>query len=161
MLIWLTPAIAQAQPAQGKGCGQLVASFKAVRKQLVETVQHLSRDELRGLLRALSSRGSSSRGAAHHGQHPCHASTSQPVAHFVVVTMIAAAGNTTSHLLTAHAMASRSFALLGSHLPDPLLSFCDKHRLCCDTHRPAVFWSMAHEFDGHIEAGVVALRAEL
>jgi len=120
-----------AQPAQGKGCGQLVASFKAVRKQLVETVQHLSRDELRGFLRALSSRGSSSR------------------------------GNTTSHLLTAHAMASRSFALLGSHLPDPLLSFCDKHRLCCDTHRPAVFWSMAHEFDGHIEAGVVALRAEL
>lgn len=48
-------------PPKGKGNGQLCASFKAVKKQLSETVQRLDRDELSQLLRSLRARGSSRR----------------------------------------------------------------------------------------------------
>lgn len=45
-------------PTRGKGNGQLRAEFKAVKKQVSECVQRLSRDELKALLRSLQSRGS-------------------------------------------------------------------------------------------------------
>jgi hypothetical protein len=49
-------------PPKGKGCPVLSATFKAVRKSVCEHVQLLSRDELKGFLRVLSTKGSSRRG---------------------------------------------------------------------------------------------------
>jgi hypothetical protein len=77
----------EAHPPAGKGksaCATLSASFKAVRKQVCETVQLLSRDELKAFLAALAARGSSRRGASN------------------------------SHLLKLEAMAARSPTVLGS-----------------------------------------------
>ena len=72
-------------PPKGKAkFGTVSASFKAVRKQVCEHVQLLSREELKAFLGCLGKRGSSSRGA------------------------------TTSHLLTMQAMAARSPAVLWS-----------------------------------------------
>ena len=50
--------------AQGKGVARLEVSFKGVRNQMHESVQWLSRDEMREVLRLLASRGSSSRRTA-------------------------------------------------------------------------------------------------
>ena len=76
-------------PPQGKGknaCASVTASFKAVRKQVSETVQLLTREELVSFVHALGQRGSSrSRG-----------------------------GGGASHLLKPEAMASRSAAILWS-----------------------------------------------
>jgi hypothetical protein len=71
-------------PGKGKGPAVLSASFKAVRKQVCEEVQLLSRDELLEFVRQLSARGSSKRGAA------------------------------ASHLLTPTAMATRSTTVFWS-----------------------------------------------
>ena len=87
----------------GKEAAQLHASFKGTRKELCETVQLLGKEQIREVLAALVSRGSSS----------CGRSSS-------------------SHLLAPREMASRS---------------------------PALFWSLAHAFDGDIEGGVRELQA--
>lgn len=108
------------EPAKGKGCAQLTATFRAVRKDIAETVQLLTRDELLDFFRALSSRGSSSRGGSN------------------------------SHLLTTHAMASRSYAhqskpnrqalnvaakYLRRRLRPPLLLSCIAGQPCCGRWR--------------------------
>ena len=72
---------------QGKtGATVLSATFKGVRKQVCEHVQYLPRDQLLAFVRALSSRGSSSRRG----------------------------GASAAHLLTVNAMAARSPAILWS-----------------------------------------------
>ena len=55
--------------AQGKGGARLEVSFKGVRNQMHESVQWLSRDEMREVLRLLASRGSSSRRTASAASH--------------------------------------------------------------------------------------------
>ena len=55
--------------AQGKGGARLDVSFKGVRNQMHESVQWLSRDEMREVLRLLASRGSSSRRTASAASH--------------------------------------------------------------------------------------------
>jgi len=87
-----------------KACEQLSATFKGTRKQLCEIVQLLRREEIKHVIKALGSKGSSSR------------------------------GGTASHLLTPSALAARS---------------------------PAVFWSLAHEFEGDFAAGVEELQVEI